>query len=421
MEVFATDGTREALEADGVVVAPICRPDGRAAARGRPGQDVPPAGLRRASWRAATCPPTWPACSSTASRLIDLVVVNVHAVRAPGRQRPRAASTRPSSMIDVGGTVAPLRGGTQLRGRGGRQRPAPTTRSSCRSCAIRATYRPRRASGWRRAAFAAVAAYDAEVAAYLNHISGDPLPRAADASSCARSATCPTARTRTRWPRSTARRPIGAARSPTPSSSRGRSRPSTTCSTSTPPTGSRATSPHRPAASRSRATRSVWPRQTTSSRRTRARSKATRSAPTARSSASTARSTRRPPRELTLNAYEGGRGAGLQRGRARGARRARATSRSCRCRPRLADGLADYGIADLDFHRIEGGLLVETRDQLEVDHAQLNVVTRRRPTLEELTDLLFAWRAVRHVTSNAVVHRARRDAGRASERARRAG
>ena len=30
-------------------------------------------------------------------------------------------------------------------------------------------------------------------------------------------------------------------------------------------------------------------------------------------------------------------------------------------------------------------------------------MTRRRPTLDELTDLLFAWRAVRHVTSNAVV------------------
>ena len=27
----------------------------------------------------------------------------------------------------------------------------------------------------------------------------------------------------------------------------------------------------------------------------------------------------------------------------------------------------------------------------------------RRPTLEELTDLLFAWRAVRHVRSNAIV------------------
>ena len=67
------------------------------------------------------------------------------------------------------------------------------------------------------------------------------------------------------------------------------------------------------------------------------------------------------------------------------------------------DGIADYGIADLDFHRIDGGLLVESLDRMEIDHRQLTVVTRRRPTLEELTDLLFAWRAVRHVTSNAVV------------------
>ena len=67
------------------------------------------------------------------------------------------------------------------------------------------------------------------------------------------------------------------------------------------------------------------------------------------------------------------------------------------------DGLPDYGIAELDFHRIEGGLLVETKDALDIDHSQLNVVTRRRPTLEELTDLMFAWRAVRHVTSLAVV------------------
>jgi phosphoribosylaminoimidazolecarboxamide formyltransferase / IMP cyclohydrolase len=67
------------------------------------------------------------------------------------------------------------------------------------------------------------------------------------------------------------------------------------------------------------------------------------------------------------------------------------------------EGMADYGIADLYFHRIDGGLLVETLDRLELDHSQLKVVTQRRPTLEELTDLLFAWRAVRHVTSNAVV------------------
>ena len=39
-----------------------------------------------------------------------------------------------------------------------------------------------------------------------------------------------------------------------------------------------------------------------------------------------------------------------------------------------------------------------------------NVVTRRRPTLEELTDLLFAWRAVRHVTQQRGRARAARGA-----------
>lgn len=70
---------------------------------------------------------------------------------------------------------------------------------------------------------------------------------------------------------------------------------------------------------------------------------------------------------------------------------------------RMSEGLSDYGIARLHFARVDGGLLVETRDSGDVDRSQLSVVTTRHPTLEELTDLLFAWRAVRHVTSNAVV------------------
>lgn len=107
-------------------------------------------------------------------------------------------------------------------------------------------------------------------------------------------------------------------------------------------------------------------------------------------------------RELALNPFEGVAAPAFSEG-------AKALLAG---RPELAvlkvpapppDGMEDYGIAELDFHRIEGGLLVETRDALDVDHARLHVVTRRRPTLEELTDLLFAWRAVRHVTSLAVV------------------
>jgi phosphoribosylaminoimidazolecarboxamide formyltransferase / IMP cyclohydrolase len=67
------------------------------------------------------------------------------------------------------------------------------------------------------------------------------------------------------------------------------------------------------------------------------------------------------------------------------------------------DGPRDYGIANLDFKRINGGLLVEAKDELGLDKTQLHVVTKRRPTLEELTDMLFAWRTVRHVRSNAIV------------------
>ncbi len=71
--------------------------------------------------------------------------------------------------------------------------------------------------------------------------------------------------------------------------------------------------------------------------------------------------------------------------------------------PNPADGLRDYGIAALDFKRVGGGLLVETLDATTLDRGQLRVVTQRRPTLEELTDLLFAWRAAAHVRSNAIV------------------
>jgi phosphoribosylaminoimidazolecarboxamide formyltransferase/IMP cyclohydrolase len=71
--------------------------------------------------------------------------------------------------------------------------------------------------------------------------------------------------------------------------------------------------------------------------------------------------------------------------------------------PDPTEGMRDYGIANLDFKRVGGGLLVEGLDELGLDRGQLQVVTKRRPTLEELTDLLFAWRAVRHVRSNAIV------------------
>ncbi len=56
-----------------------------------------------------------------------------------------------------------------------------------------------------------------------------------------------------------------------------------------------------------------------------------------------------------------------------------------------------------DLKKVAGGILVQTPDESVTEEGNFKVVTERTPTLEELTDLLFAWRCVRHVTSNAIV------------------
>ncbi len=56
-----------------------------------------------------------------------------------------------------------------------------------------------------------------------------------------------------------------------------------------------------------------------------------------------------------------------------------------------------------DYKRVAGGILVQTPDEPLADQSSFRVVTERHPTLEELTDLLFSWRCVRHVKSNAIV------------------
>lgn len=60
------------------------------------------------------------------------------------------------------------------------------------------------------------------------------------------------------------------------------------------------------------------------------------------------------------------------------------------------------GIPALDFKRVLGGFLVQQRDVDADDSNPRDVVTTREPTLEEVTDLLFAWHVVKHVRSNAI-------------------
>jgi phosphoribosylaminoimidazolecarboxamide formyltransferase/IMP cyclohydrolase len=57
-----------------------------------------------------------------------------------------------------------------------------------------------------------------------------------------------------------------------------------------------------------------------------------------------------------------------------------------------------------DFKRVNGGLLVQDRDDGSVTLQQLKLVTRRQPSEQEIVDLLFAWKVVKFVKSNAIVY-----------------
>lgn len=66
-------------------------------------------------------------------------------------------------------------------------------------------------------------------------------------------------------------------------------------------------------------------------------------------------------------------------------------------------GEATGQAASIDARSISGGLLLQTPDVLAERDLAYTVVTEREPNLDEITDLLFAWKVVRHVKSNAIV------------------
>ena len=65
-----------------------------------------------------------------------------------------------------------------------------------------------------------------------------------------------------------------------------------------------------------------------------------------------------------------------------------------------------YGKAEpgyFDYRRAKGGLLIQSSDSVPEDKVNLKTVTKREPTKAEIADLLFAWRVVKHIKSNAIV------------------
>ena len=57
-----------------------------------------------------------------------------------------------------------------------------------------------------------------------------------------------------------------------------------------------------------------------------------------------------------------------------------------------------------DFKRVNGGLLVQSRDIGMIGSDDLKVVTQRAPTEQEIHDLIFAWKVAKYVKSNAIVY-----------------
>jgi phosphoribosylaminoimidazolecarboxamide formyltransferase/IMP cyclohydrolase len=70
----------------------------------------------------------------------------------------------------------------------------------------------------------------------------------------------------------------------------------------------------------------------------------------------------------------------------------------------LTGGLADPKAEGLLVKSVAGGLLVQGRDNRNVDDCELKVVTKRQPTEAELTDLKLAAKVAKHVKSNAIIY-----------------
>lgn len=57
-----------------------------------------------------------------------------------------------------------------------------------------------------------------------------------------------------------------------------------------------------------------------------------------------------------------------------------------------------------DFKRVNGGLLIQDKDNGMVAKDDLKVVTQKAPTSDQLANLLFAWKVAKMVKSNAIVY-----------------
>ncbi len=67
------------------------------------------------------------------------------------------------------------------------------------------------------------------------------------------------------------------------------------------------------------------------------------------------------------------------------------------------DDFKETSAKELDYKKVVGGLLVQDMDLKVVQESELKTVTKTAPTKEQIYALLFGWRIVKHVKSNAII------------------
>ena len=65
--------------------------------------------------------------------------------------------------------------------------------------------------------------------------------------------------------------------------------------------------------------------------------------------------------------------------------------------------IANMKVNPYNVRSILGGVVVQEKDSKPIDIEEWNVCTERQPTQKEFIDLIFAWKVVRHVRSNAIL------------------
>ncbi|MCK9555341.1 bifunctional phosphoribosylaminoimidazolecarboxamide formyltransferase/IMP cyclohydrolase [bacterium] len=70
----------------------------------------------------------------------------------------------------------------------------------------------------------------------------------------------------------------------------------------------------------------------------------------------------------------------------------------------LTDWYKNKIYSGFDLKKVTGGVLVQDRDVKEVTEKDIRVVTKKKPTEKQVEDMLFAWKIVKHVKSNAIVY-----------------